>query len=109
MIYRKLHRTYSHGYANFIPDFKEVFPELKGIDGEELANRLKKLKLDFYYEEKTAVSPIVRTTLPLALLVWVLMFVGLPINFWITGRWGYSIGNNSWVLNWFRALNFGGA
>jgi len=33
-----------------------------------------------------------------------LMIVGLPIVFCITGEWGYSLGNKNRLLNWFRAL-----
>lgn len=104
MIYRKLHSTYSNGYAGYIPRFRETFPELSKLDSEELANRLNALKLDFYCEQKKPVSGWVRFTLPLALIVITLMFVGLPINFWITGRWGFPLGKNNMVLNWFRSL-----
>lgn len=105
-MYRKLKRTWSYGYANYIPKFKEVFPELSKIDNEELCDRFIELKMDFYYEEKTPVNFWMRLTFPFALVTMVLMFLGLPVNFLITGRWGYSLGKNNRVLNWFRALRF---
>lgn len=52
MIYRKLKRTCSHNDANYIPRLKEVFPELKKIDSEELRDRFIEMKMDFYYEKK---------------------------------------------------------
>ena len=37
MIYRKLKRTWSHNDLNYIPRFRETFPELKKVSSEELA------------------------------------------------------------------------
>ena len=39
-MYRKLKRTWSHNDLNYIPKFKELFPELRLVDNEELADRL---------------------------------------------------------------------
>jgi len=103
MIYRKLKRTWTHGYGN-IPRFKKVFPELKNIDSEELADRFIDLGMDFYTEEKKSINPLLRLTMPFALLVMVVMIVGIPVNFLITGNWGYSLGENNRILNWLRAL-----
>jgi hypothetical protein len=38
-----------------MPKFKEVFPELKNVDSEDLCDRFIDLKMEFYYEEKTKV------------------------------------------------------
>lgn len=105
MIYKKLHRTWSHNSANYIPRFTEVFPELSKIDSEELHNRFIKLKIDFFYEEKTPVNMCVRLTLPFAFITMLLMFIGLPILFLITGKWNYSLGDENRLLNWFRSLH----
>ena len=104
MIYRKLKRTWSNGYANHMPNFKKVFPELSKIDSEELRDRFIKLNMKFYYEEKNAVSFWLRLTLPFALITLVLMFLGLPINFLVTGNWGCSLNKKNYILNWFKAL-----
>ena len=104
MIYRKLKRTWSNGYTNYMPRFKKVFPELSKLSSEEMADRLIELKMDFYYEEKEPVSFWTRLTLPFALLTMLLMIVGLPITFLITGKWGYSLGEKNRLLNWFRSL-----
>jgi len=103
-MYRKLKRTWSNGYANHIPNFKKVFPELSKLNNEELCDRLIELKLDFYYEEKTPVNIWIRFTLPFALLIMFIMFILLPINFFITGKWGYSLNEKNRLLNWFRSL-----
>ncbi len=105
MIFRKLERTWGHNDANYIPRFKETFPELKKVSSEELCNRFIAIGLDFYTDKKVEVSGLIRLTLPFALILFVLMFIGLPFAFMITGKWGYGDGKNSRILNWFRALN----
>lgn len=104
MIYRKLKRTWTHNNANYIPRLKEVFPELKGVSSEELADRFIELDLDFYYEEKTPVSPLIRITMPFAVLLFLLMMLFIPVKFLFTGSWGYSLGGENRILNWFRVL-----
>ena len=101
---RKLKRTYTYGSLNLIPGFKKNFPEIKHVDNEELAQRFYKLGLDFYTEEKTKVSPLIRWTMPFAIITIILMFAGIPINFLFTGHWGYNLSKNNKLLNWFRAL-----
>ena len=103
-MYRKLKRTWSHNGLNYIPNLKKVFPELSKIDSEEMADRFIELGLDFYTEEKTPVPLWIRFTIPFALLVMLLMFVGMPINFLCTGQWGYFLGKNNRLMNWFRAV-----
>ena len=104
MIYRKLKRTWTYGHANYIPRFRETFPELSKISSEEMADRLNALKMNFYYTEAVPVNPLIRLTLPLALLLVVLMFIGLPFIFIITGSWGYSLGDKNRVYNWLKSL-----
>ena len=85
MVFRKLKRVRTHGYANHIPNFDKVFPELKHLYGEELGERFNKLGLDFYTENRTPVKLLVRITLPFGILVWIIMFLSLPIKFMIDG------------------------
>ena len=104
MIYRKLKRTWSHGYLNYMPDFKKVFPELKNVSSEELCDRFIELGLDFYRDEQEKVKVWVRFTLPFALVLFFLMVISTPIVFILTGQWGYPLGKGNTILNWFRAL-----
>jgi len=104
MIYRKLNKTWSHGYLNYIPQFQETFPELKKLSSEELCDRFQKLNMEFYYEKITPVKPWLRLTLPFAIILFILMFISLPINFIITGSWGYPLKEKNYILNWFRSL-----
>lgn len=103
-MYRKLKRTWSHGYLDYIPNFDKVFPELKHLDSEEMYHRFRELNLDFYTEEKTPVSFWTRLSMPFAFLTMLIMFIGIPFNFLITGRWGYSLGKENRLFNWFRSV-----
>lgn len=104
MIYRKLKRTWSNGYLNYIPRFKNEFPELSKVDSEELCDRFKRLNLDFYYEEVKPIKLWVRLTLPFAVILYLIMLLFIPFNFLITGAWGYSLNDKNIILNWFRSL-----
>jgi hypothetical protein len=101
MIYKKLHRTWSHNDLNYIPRFKEIFPELKKVSSEELADRFIDLDLNFYSTNEAPVSAWLRLTLPFALLAVVGMFLFLPIHFVLTGSWKYK---SLKVYNWLKAL-----
>lgn len=105
-MFRKLKRTWSNGYGNFIPRFHEVFPELKGIDREEMCDRFITLDIEFYSEEKTPVSFWVRLTFPFLLVLVILMIVFLPVHFLISGRWRYPLHKMVWLKNWIRAVGF---
>jgi len=105
-IFRKLKRTWSHGYLNYIPKFKEQFPELNMVSSEELADRFIKLNLNFYTEEKCYGPWWIRLTLPFALILFVLLTLSMPIKFILTGEWRYSMKSKFMlrVVNWFRSL-----
>ena len=104
MVFQKLKRVWSHNDMNYKPKFRETFPELKGLTSEELCDRWVSLEIDFYSEEKTEIKGWVRFTLPFALVLFLLMFISLPLVFMIRGKWGYGNGKNNLILNWFRAL-----
>ena len=103
-MYSKLKRVWSRNDMNYIPKFRETFPELNKVSGEEMCLRFKSLGLDFYTEKKTPVKPWLRFTLPFAIILMILMLIGLPIVFLITGNWHYPHTKNVRILNWFRSL-----
>ena len=104
-MFRKLKRVWSYNTYKSIPNFMETFPELNKISYSELCERWKSLGVTLYTEELTIVSKWNRLTLPFALILMLLMFIGLPFVFMITGKWSYGHGKNSRILNWFRSLN----
>ena len=103
-MYRSLKRVWSHNQFTHIPKFRETFPELDKIDYEEMCQRWRDLGIDFYTEERNEVKPLVRLTLPFAVILMVLMFIGLPFVFLITGKWSYGMSDRSRIFNWFRLL-----
>jgi hypothetical protein len=105
MIFRKLKRVWSHNDMNHIPKFRETFPELNKISSEEMCNRWSSIGIDYYTQEQTEISGLIRITLPFALILVILMFLSLPINFMITGSWGFKLRKNPRIYNWFKALS----
>ena len=79
-MYIKLKRTWSHNELNYIPKFRETFPELNKVSREELADRFIDLRLDFYTEVQTPIKPLIRLTLPFAIIVMIIMVLSLQNN-----------------------------
>lgn len=104
MVFRKIKRVWSHNNMNYIPKFRETFPELNKVSSEEMCDRWISLGIDFYTEEKSVARPFIRITLPLAFLFFIIMLCSLPIKFMFTGIWGYDLTDKSIVYNWFREL-----
>lgn len=104
MLFKKLNRVSSNGYLHHIPNFDKQFPELSKIGSEEMADRFRNLGVHFYTERKEPVNKLIRFTLPFAFIMIVLMYIGLPIWFVISGTWGYPMGQKNIILNWFNAL-----
>lgn len=58
-----------------------------------------------FYKRKKKISNIwLRLSIIFLPIVWLLLFIGLPINFIITGRWGYNSKFN-FIINWLDNLN----
>lgn len=103
-MFRKLKRTWRYNDANHVPRFKEIFPELNKISSEEMRDRFIDLGIDFYTEKQTPVKPLIRLTLPFAIILMILMLICSPILFIITGNWKYPLTKDNRILNWFRSL-----
>lgn len=84
-------------------ELKRIFPELRNSYTETIEGYLKTSNLEWYYKEKVK-SPIwIRLTLPLAFVAMIVLFVLMPINYIVTGHWGYKYEP---LTNWFRSLGF---
>ena len=102
MLYQKLK---SVSWRTFDRDFFEKFPELKHLTQHEIYDRFVDLDLDLYYiHRRNSVSPLIRLTLPFAIVLMIIMFLYLPINFLFTGYWGYRVSEKSIIRNWFIML-----
>ena len=82
-------------------DLKNIFPELNKLNSDEIENRLRKSDIEIFTETKRPVKWWIRLTLPFAVIVWIILFVGLPITFIVRGEWGYKIDR---IMNWFKQL-----
>jgi hypothetical protein len=89
---------------NYMPKFRETFPELNEVSSEDMCDRWIELGVDFYTDEKTPVKTWMRFTLPFAISLIILMLIGIPFCFLITGKWIYPLGEKNRILNWFRSL-----
>lgn len=87
----------------YIPDFRQTFPELNHISSADMADRFRKLGIDWYSEKRVSAPFWIRLTLPFALIAWIGLLLSLPFGFIFTGSWGYSLGNTG-LLNWFRSV-----
>ena len=58
---------------------------------------------EFYVRRDKTKNPWIRLTIVIFPIVWILLFIGLPINYLFTGRWGYS--KIEWVSKWMNILN----
>lgn len=105
-MFTELKRVYSHGYMNYIPKFQEIFPELKNLTKEELADRFRTLGIEFYTTERKPVPILIRFTMPFALVTFAIMVLFMPLHYLITGQWRYSLKDNSKLMNWFSAVGF---
>jgi hypothetical protein len=103
-VYRKLKRVWSHNNANYIPKFREIFPELNNVSSEEMCDRWIELGVDFYTDKKTPIKIWTRLTLPFAIVLIVLMIIAIPFIFILTGEWKYPLGEKNRILNWYRSL-----
>lgn len=59
----------------------------------------------FYKRKPKQDNMWIRLTLVFVPLVWLIMILGLPLNFILTGIWGYP--NNKvykFIMNWFHLL-----
>ena len=107
-MYNRFVRTNSHGRLGHLNGFQSKFPELNNVSIETLAERFDDLKLDFYTVVQVPTNKYIRWTLPLAVIVALVMFISVPLNFMMYGNWFYTLGSKSLfgkrTYNWFKSL-----
>lgn len=84
-------------------ELKKNIPELKRLNTDDIAQRLRDANLSIITEQIESVPFLVRLTLPFGLILFGLLLISLPIKFMLTGTWGYKV---QWLSNWFKALGF---
>lgn len=86
-------------------EVKEYFAENLNLSNEQkriLSEVIEKSTFYFYKEKDYQPNFLLRLTILLFPIAYLLVLVGLPINFIITGKWGY--GKVNWFLNWLNNL-----
>lgn len=58
---------------------------------------------EFYKLKKKTVNPLIRLTIIVYPIAWLALLLFLPINYFISGRWGYS--KIQWFTKWSHMLN----
>lgn len=86
---------------SFASWLKGEFPELRKYDTEQLWDALRETEYEVFYLDKKPVRLLVRLTMPIAVVFGLLMILASPINYIITGKWGYS---KLWIRNWFEQI-----
>jgi hypothetical protein len=77
-------------------------PELKKINSEYIIDNMRGSNMEFYYKEEIKTSLLIRLTLPFALIIMLILLIVMPINYIISGKWGYKW---LWFANWLESLN----
>jgi len=96
----------SFGSMNYIPDFDKIFPELKDLSREELYRRFSQSNIKFFMVHNKKVPSLLRLTMPLAIILILIMFIMMPINYFVTGSFRYDTDKYIKVWNWFEAIGF---
>ena len=90
-------------YNSVAFELQNRIPELKKCNYDDIADHLRGSNLEFYKREKVETSLFIRFTLPFALIFMLILLIGMPINYIISGKWGYRV---EWINNWFKSLGF---
>jgi hypothetical protein len=105
-MFQKIKRVHEFdiSFISYNSRFQKEFPELNKVSNEKIAERWRKLGVDFYTMESVKTRTWIRFTLPFALILFLMMYIFIPVYFIINGRWAYNLKNNSTIINWFREL-----
>ena len=84
-------------------DLKKRIPELSKVDAEYITSRLRGSNMEFYKRETVKTPFYSRLTLIPALVLMLVLFIFMPVNYIISGKWGYKW---IWLKNWLNSLGF---
>jgi hypothetical protein len=99
----KFWRLTKQDYFMTAIELKKRIPELKNVDADRIIDNLRGTNLYFYKHESVPTPFWIRFTLPLGLITMLILFIFMPVNYIIVGKWGYKW---QWLTNWLRALGF---
>jgi hypothetical protein len=97
----KTWRLKKKDYYDFALDLKSKLDELKRTDTDNIVNVIRSMGVTIYKNEKVETSLWIRFTIILFPIAFIVLFALLPINYIISGKWGYNI---KWLKDWVDAL-----
>jgi hypothetical protein len=88
--------------------FEKKIPELTPYQKEKIHDNEIIRFAPFYFMErkKKTTNVLLRFSIIFLLPVLLLLIIGLPFNFFVTGSWGYDDRKMSWYSNWVHACGF---
>lgn len=60
----------------------------------------------FFKKRKRVKNLVVRFSVVLIPIVFLVIFISLPFNYLVTGRWGYSYDKIKWYDSWINSVGF---
>ena len=84
-------------------DLSKSIPELKNVSAEHISDHLRGTDLEFYYSERVETPFYIRLTMPFCLIVMIIFLILSPLNYIVTGKWGYRW---VWLSNWVTSVGF---
>lgn len=92
-----LEKAFDHEVRNWL---EKSIPELTKYQLEKIRydEIIRFAPFEFYKRRKKTKNFFMRLTIILYVAMWLVLFIGLPFNFIITGNWGYN--KLKWFANW---------
>lgn len=88
-------------YDSFAFQLTQKLDKLKRTDTDDIVNVIRSMGVTIYKNEKVETSLWIRFTIILFPIAFIILFAFLPINYIISGKWGYNI---KWLKDWVDAL-----
>ncbi len=85
---------------------QKSIPELTAYQKEKIRDNeiVRFAPFEFFKIKKPVKNVLVRLTIILMPIVWVLIAISLPFNFLVTGQWGYGYKRMRWFMDWQHAV-----
>lgn len=91
---------------NEVKNWLKTIPELTAYQKECIRDNeiVSNAPFEFYKEKEKINNIFVRLSIIPLFVVWIGLFILLPFNFILTGKWGYW--RIEWLMDWSNAVGF---
>jgi len=97
----KTWRLKKKDYNSFAYELSRNIDSLENTDTDYLADTIRSMGVTIYKNEKVETPLWIRLTIILFPVAYIILFAFLPINYIISGHWGYHM---KWLKDWVDAL-----